>query len=122
MKMQTVAVLGVSPKPERYANKAIKMLKKHGHIVLPVTPHHSHIDGLKTFPTLADISQKIDTLTVYIGPKNMTDLIPGIIALNPVRVILNPGTESDELMAALKAASIPYLEACTLVMLSTDQF
>lgn len=122
MKSQLVAVLGASPKPDRYANKAIKMLKKYGHQVVPVSPNHSEIDGLKSVSTVSEIKQKIDTLTVYVGPKNIIDLIPEIVNLNPKRVILNPGTESEELKAELDAAHIPYVEACTLVMLSTGQF
>jgi len=54
---------------------------------------------------------------VFIKP-----LIPEIVALSPKRVILNPGTESPELMKALTDASIPFIEGCTLVMLATGQF
>jgi hypothetical protein len=42
--------------------------------------------------------------------------------MKPGRVIFNPGTENPELMEMLDAAGIPYLEACTLVMLRAGQF
>jgi len=45
-----------------------------------------------------------------------------IISLKPGRVIFNPGTENPELMERLDAANIPYLQACTLVMLRAGQF
>jgi hypothetical protein len=45
-----------------------------------------------------------------------------ILALKPGRVILNPGTESPDLEQALSDAGIPWLHACTLVMLRTGQF
>jgi hypothetical protein len=44
------------------------------------------------------------------------------VALNPRRVIFNPGTESAPLQQALDEAGIEWLEACTLVMLRTGQF
>ncbi len=48
--------------------------------------------------------------------------VAAIIALKPRRVIMNPGTESESAREALEAAGILVLEACTLVMLRTDQF
>jgi len=122
MTSQRVAVLGASPKPESYANKAVRMLLKHGHQVFAVTPNYEKVEGLDTAATLADLKTKIDTLTIYIGPKNIGPMIPDIVALRPARVILNPGTESPALITALKASGITYLEACTLVLLSTNQF
>ena len=116
------AVLGASPTPERYAHKAILSLRRHGHEVIPVHPIHKDIDGLKTASSLDDITRSIDTLTVYVGPKNVHGLIPSIVKAHPKRVILNPGAESAELEAALAEAGIPCLHACTLVMLSTGQF
>ncbi len=117
-----VAVLGASPKKERYSNKAIQMLRSHGHRVIPVNPGHKKIDGLPVVGRLTDIPQPVDTVTVYVGPDHIGPLIPDIVKLKPARVILNPGAESDELVKALNRAKIPHLEACTLVLLSTGQF
>lgn len=117
-----VAVLGASANPERYSNKAIKMLLASGHVVLPINTAGGVIEGLPVFSTLSDIDTPVHTVTVYVGPANIKALIPGIIALRPQRVIANPGAESMFLKAATQAANIEYLEACTLVLLSTGQF
>ena len=117
-----VAVLGASPNKERYANKAIHALRKHGHETLPVNPAHSEIEGLPTSKSLGDIKGPVDTITVYVGPAHIGPLIPAIITTKPRRVIMNPGAESEELRAALTAAKIESVEACTLVMLATGQF
>ncbi len=119
---QNVAILGASQKPERYSYKALMMLNEHDHKVFPVHPALEKIEGHKVYGSLGEISEKIDTLTVYVSPKWIKDTIPAIIKLKPGRVILNPGTESEELKAALTEAGIPYLEACTLVLLRTGQF
>ncbi|MBN8554353.1 MAG: CoA-binding protein [Deltaproteobacteria bacterium] len=119
---QKVAVLGASSNPERYSNKAIRMLLKYGHEVYPIHPLEKQIENLKTFSNLNEISEKLDTITVYVGPKNISPLIEAIVSANPNRVIANPGAESDELKEALASASIPYIEACTLVLLQTKQF
>ncbi len=117
-----VAVLGASANPDRYSNKAIKMLVAAGHHVLPINTAGGLIEELPVFATLSDVDSPIHTVTVYVGPANIKALIPGIIASRPQRVIANPGAESMFLKAATQAANIEYLEACTLVLLSTGQF
>ena len=122
MKNENVAILGASNKADRYSFKALNMLMDHGHQVYPVHPVLERIQDQKVYPTLSDIDQRIDTLTVYVGPQRIVPLIPSIVSLAPKRVILNPGTESEELKSALESAGIAYQEACTLVLLRTGQF
>lgn len=117
-----VAVLGASPKPQRYSNKAIKMLKNHGYCVIPIHPTLDKIEGLKVIADLKSITEKVDTLTLYIGPQRSAGLIDSIIGLKPNRVIFNPGTESEELELKLMENHIPYVKDCTLIMLEHDRF
>ena len=117
-----VAVLGASPKPDRYSNLAVRTLQEHGYTVIPVHPAHDEIEGLQVAPRIGSIPGHVDTLTVYVGPRNVEPLIEEIVALRPGRVIFNPGAESPALERRLQEEGIPYLEACTLVMLSTGQF
>jgi len=119
---QTVAVLGASQNPDRYSNMAVRRLHDAGHRVIPVNPALEEIEGLPVAKSLGDIEDPIDTLTLYIGPQRSAPMIADILHLAPKRVIFNPGTESPELAAALDQANIPHVEACTLVMLQTDQF
>jgi predicted CoA-binding protein len=117
-----VAVLGASPKPARYANQAIRLLREHGHRVTPVHPKFETIEGLEVAHRLADIADPVDTLTLYVGPAILETQADAIVALAPGRVIFNPGTESPAVQQQLDAAGIEWFEACTLVMLKTDQF
>ena len=118
----TVAVLGASHKPDRYSNKAVRLLKQHHYHIIPIHPVRKEIEGLQVVKQLSDIGEKVHTLTVYVGQERSKTMIDDIVALRPGRVILNPGTESDDLESALSGNKIPYLEACTLVMLQTNQF
>ncbi len=122
MSGKNVVVLGASDNPERYSYKALKMLSENNYNVIPVHPQLESIEGFKVVKELGSINEKVYTLTVYVGPARITPLIDDIVRLKPDRVVLNPGTESEELKSALKKASIPYLEACTLVLLRTGQF
>jgi hypothetical protein len=122
MSTQTVAVLGASPKSDRYSNRAVRMLLKAGHRVIPINPVHSQIEGLSTVATLGDLPRPIDTLTVYVNPRRGEELVDQIVVLKPSRVILNPGTESPAIQKRLAEAGIQTITGCTLVMLSTEQF
>jgi predicted CoA-binding protein len=119
---ETVVVLGASPKPERYSNQAVRALVEHGHRVIPVHPLLKKIAGVAAVAGLAQINEAVDTLTLYVGPERGKELLQEMIDLKPHRVIMNPGTESDEIENHLTAQGITVLRACTLVMLRTGQF
>ena len=119
---ETVVVLGASPKPERYSNQAVRTLVEHGHRVIPVHPLLKKIAGIPAVPSLTHIDGAVNTLTLYVGPKRGKELLQEMIDLQPDRVIMNPGTESDEIEDRLTAKGIAVLRACTLVMLRTGQF
>ena len=119
---ETVVVLGASPKPERYSNQAVRALVEHGHRVIPVHPLLKKIAGVPAVAALRGITGPVNTLTLYVGPERGKELLQDMINLGPDRVIMNPGTESDDLEEELNAKGIAVLRACTLVMLRTDQF
>jgi len=119
---ETVAVLGASPKPARFSHKAIVALKEAGHRILPVNPGQSEIDGLTCYPDLSACPDKIDTITVYVNPSILVRRVDDMIRVQPRRVILNPGTESDEVIERLESAGVDVKRDCTLVMLSAGTF
>ncbi len=119
---QRVVVVGASPKEERYSNRAVRLLVEHGHEVVPVNPAESSIEGIPVVPRLDDLGGHVDTVTLYVSPKISSAMEEPLTALNPDRVIFNPGTENPALCAALKAHGIHTEEACTLVLLNTGQF
>ena len=122
MLQKTVVVLGASPKITRYSNQAVKALLHHNHKVLPVNPVVSRIHGQTCFQNMTAIEEPVHTLTAYVGKKRSDDMIDSILALNPQRIILNPGAENDRLQQKAEQAGIEVVQGCTLVMLKTDQF
>ncbi len=122
MQNQTIVVLGASNKPHRFAYKAMLMLQEYGYHIVPVHPKLENIDGIVVKHKLENIQQPVDTLTLYIGAERSIELIESIVNLNPGRVILNPGTESDPLELALLNNDIPFVKDCTLLMLEHGRF
>jgi predicted CoA-binding protein len=119
---ETVAILGASPKPDRYAFKALELLHQYGHRTLPINPAFDEILGEKCYPRISDAPGPIDTVTLYLGESRSNPLINEIISAKPRRIIMNPGAENSELAAKAEAAGIEVVEGCTLVMLRTGQF
>ncbi|QBG49323.1 CoA-binding protein [Verrucomicrobia bacterium S94] len=117
-----VVVLGASPKPERYANKAVHLLLEHGYSVLPVHPAAAEIAGQNVYAGLRDIETAVHTVTVYLSASQSALLAADLMALRPRRVIFNPGAENRELQHMLQENGIEVEEACTLVLLNTGQF
>lgn len=120
--MKKVLILGASAAPSRYSNKAMRILLEHGHQVVLVSPKYDKIDDHKCYHSLSEVTEVIDVLTMYVGPGVSSELIPEIIKLAPKIVIFNPGSENPELYQALEKNSIRFIEACTLVLLRTNQF
>tara|TARA_B100000809_G_scaffold57505_1_gene53625 strand:- start:20273 stop:20638 length:366 start_codon:yes stop_codon:yes gene_type:complete len=115
-------ILGASPNPERYAYKATEMLSEHQHEVFPVGLRDGEI-GVKEILTNSPLLENIDTVTLYIGPKNQPKYYDYIInTINPKRIIFNPGTENKELVRLASKKGIKTEEACTLILLSIDNY
>ncbi len=114
-------VIGASTNPSRYSYKAIQKLTSYGHPVLAIGNKEGEVSGVK-FITEKVIFEEIDTVTLYLNKKNQENFYDYIIALNPKRVLFNPGTENEELQNLLIKNNIAFEEACTLVLLSTEQY
>src|SRR5205085_5548551 len=119
---ETVAILGASPKPDRYAYKAFEMLREYGHRPVPINPAFDEILGEQCYSNISEAPAPIDTVTLYLGRGRSDPLIDEIIEAKPRRIIMNPGAENPDLAEKAEEAGIEVVEACTLVMLRTGQF
>ncbi len=64
----------------------------------------------------------LDTVTLYLGEKAQETMMDYLLSLRPRRIIFNPGAENPELKKKAEALGIETEEACTLVLLATDQY
>lgn len=120
---ETVAILGISDKPQRYSYKAHQKLLENGFTnQVGVSPKSISLDKIELVNTLDRVPSNIHTLTLYVGSQGLEPLIESILALAPKRIISNPGTENQNLISKAKAQGIEVVLGCTLVMLDTEQF
>lgn len=120
-KNKPTVVIGASPNADRYSYKATISLQNHKHTVYPIGIKKGTINGLEIINSKPALLE-IDTITLYIGPENQPQWYDYIIALKPKRLIFNPGTENPELIAIAKTNGIESEIACTLVLLSINQY
>jgi predicted CoA-binding protein len=116
-----VLVYGASTNSERYAHKAALLLLEEGYEVVWIGQKSGQIAGVE-IGLENEMYSDIDTVTLYVGPKNQGELYDYLKDLNPKRVIFNPGTENEDLENHLMQAGIEVELACTLVLLHTGQF
>ena len=117
-----VMVIGASNKPERYSYMAVERLLIAGHNVFPVHPKLVDVLGLSVYKSASEVKEPIHTVTLYVNAETSSRMAEEILALNPKRILFNPGAENQALFKAAQDKGIEVKEACTLVMLSTGQF
>jgi predicted CoA-binding protein len=120
MKKKTL-VIGASPKPNRYSHMAVDRLKASGHEVIALGSRAIEAGAWNIIEGRPEISD-LDTVTLYLNPKRQEQYYDYVTELNPKRVIFNPGTENAEFVEMLNQAGIESEIACTLVLLSTEQY
>lgn len=120
--MKTV-IIGATTNPDRAAFQAADLLRIKGHEFVPVGIREGVTGGQ---PILS--KEKMDgiagvhTVSMYIRPDAQPDWYEAIFALNPKRIIFNPGTENPEFAQLAESRGIEAVEACTLVLLTTGQY
>ncbi|KAB1159813.1 CoA-binding protein [Tenacibaculum aiptasiae] len=118
---KTTLIIGASLNPNKYSNIALKRLDDKEIKIHAIGAREGRVNeiNITTEKTLFD---NIDTVTMYLNPKRQEEYYDYVLGLNPRRVIFNPGTENSEFSKILKEKGIKSEIACTLVLLSTNQY
>lgn len=114
-------IIGATTNPGRYAHAAAHRLAQRGHPIVQIGLREGMVAG-EPISTEKVMYPDIDTVTLYLGPRNQPEYYDYILSLRPRRVIFNPGTENEVFEKQLSGAGVEAVEACTLVMLSTGQY
>lgn len=121
METKKTLVIGASENPARYSYLAVQKLAAHQHPVVALGLKKGFI-GNTPIENEKKPFENIDTVTLYLNPLRQKEYYDYIVSLHPKRIIFNPGTENDELVSLASKNAIKTMEACTLVLLSTNQY
>jgi predicted CoA-binding protein len=117
MAAKVVAVVGASNNRRKFGNRALRAYREQGYTVVPINPHEREIEGLTAYPSVLDVPGPIDLATFYVPPDVGERVIRDVIAKGIPEVWLNPGADSDELIAKARALGIRPIVACSLIAL-----
>lgn len=121
MIMKKTAIIGASTNPARYSFKAANMLSSKGHEIIPLGLKKGNVANTEIIterPTL----ENVDTVTLYVNPEIQKQWYDYVLNMKPKRIIFNPGTENPEFEDLAEKNGIETIEACTLVLLASNQY
>jgi uncharacterized protein len=113
--MKTVAVIGASSNRNKFGNKAFRAFQAEGYNVIPINPNERSVEGVATYPSVMQVPEKIDMATVYVPPDIGITLLDGFEKKQIAEIWINPGAESDELIAEARRRKLNVIEACSIV-------
>jgi|GEM_PF-1132921 len=119
---KSVVIIGASPNPDRYANKAILAYLKKGYKVFAVNPKYAgtKIHGVNVVSSVNDISEKIDIAALYVRPEIGINVLEDLARKGVKLVYVNPGTGSSELLEKGRKLGMEMIEACAIKSIGFD--
>src|SRR4051812_24449014 len=113
--MKTVAILGASNDQRKFGNKAVRAFQQQGYSIFPINPKEDQIEGLPVFKNILDLPVRPGLVSVYLPPPLLLKVLPDIAAKGCDELWLNPGTESDEVLAEAQRLGLNVIQACSIV-------
>lgn len=119
---KVVAVIGASSNRSKFGNRAVRAFLAQGYTVVPINPHETEVEGLKAYPSVLDFPGTIDMASIYLPPEIGEQVIGEIASKGIAEVWLNPGAESDELIARARALHLQPIVACSIVAIGENPY
>jgi uncharacterized protein len=113
--MKTVAVIGASNDRAKFGNKAVRAFQQQGYTVFPVNPKETEIEGLAAYKSICDVPGHLNIVSVYLPPPVLLKVLPDIAGKVCDELWLNPGTESDEVLAETERLGLRVIQACSII-------
>ena len=113
--MKTVAIIGASNDRTKFGNKAVRAFLQQGYTVWPVNPTATTIEGVRAFQGIRDVPARPELVSVYLPPAVLLKVLPDIAAQGCAELWLNPGTESDAVLAEAARLGLNVIQACSIL-------
>jgi len=119
---KVVAVIGASNDRQKFGNKAVRAFVRQGYTVVPINPGVDEVEGLKAYGSVLEFPGPIDMASFYVPPAVGEQVIEEVARKQIPEVWLNPGAESDELVAKARSLSIKPIVACSVVAVGQNPY
>ena len=118
--MKTVAIIGASNDQNKFGNKAVRGFVQRGYKVFPVNPNEKEVEGLTAYKRITDLPVRPEMVTIYVPPAVTLKLLPEIAEKGCDELWLNPGSESEEVMAEAERLGLNTIQACSILAIGVS--
>jgi predicted CoA-binding protein len=119
---KVVAVIGASSNRQKFGNRAVRAFQQQGYTVIPINPHEAEVEGLKAYASVLDVPGPIDMASMYVPPDVGERVIEEIARKQIPEVWLNPGADSEALIARARALHIQPIVACSVIAIGQNPY
>ena len=103
---KTVAVVGLSPQPNRDSYVVAQYLQSQGYRIIPVNPRVEEVLGEKSYPDLVSIPVPVDVVDVFRRPEKVLPLVEQAVEIGVRAVWMQKGVVNQEAAALARAAGL----------------
>ena len=104
--VKTIAVIGLSPKPDRPSYGVSRAMQRFGYRIVPVRPAVSEVLGEKAYAKLADIPFPVDLVNVFREASAIPGLVEESLAIHAPAIWIQEGLVHDNAAEAARAAGM----------------
>jgi predicted CoA-binding protein len=113
---KTIAVVGLSPKPQRPSHQVARYLMAAGYIIIPVNPGQDTILGLPCYRSLKAIPTQVDMVDIFRRPEAVLPIVEDAIAIGAKFIWMQEGIVHKGAAAKAEAAGlIVVMDRCTKI-------
>jgi len=110
---KTIAVVGLSDKPDRDSYQIASYLQQHGYRIIPVNPRVNEVLGEKAYPSLRDVPDPVDVVDIFRRSEDVPPIVEDAIAIGAKVVWMQAGIVNEEAAARAEAAGLAVImDAC----------
>ena len=110
---KTIAVVGLSDKPDRDSYQIAAYLQQQGYRIIPVNPRATEVLGEKAYPSLRDVPEPVDVVDIFRRSEDVPPIVADAIAIGAKAVWMQAGIVNEEAAASAEAAGLTVImDAC----------
>ncbi len=106
LKFRTVAVVGLSPDPDRPSYRVARSLQKHGYRIIPVNPNVKEVLGEVSYPDLTSIPEPVETVNIFRRSEAVPPIVEEAIKIKAKAVWMQEGVINESAAKRAREAGL----------------
>jgi len=110
----TIAVVGISPKPERPSNAVSRHMQAEGYTIVPINPGHKEILGNPCYPSLTllppEVKERIEIVNIFRKPADVEPVVDEAIAIGAKVIWMQLGITNEAAAKKAREAGLQVIQ------------